>query len=198
MHARPLSRLLAVLTTLAILAAAIPAGVAHANGFSVDVEVCQTDPYDCTNLGLLSSETTFLAIKQLAAGYFGIPAACMKFEIDEGTFPQDNETLGTYFLSFGELTIWMTPQCASSVEPTPLYMLWFLVAADNTACLLFSPTHPSIESQGGWCFPEEYDNSWVAVRSCGGFVYSDGSWKCQADYDEWLFNLLQGFFIQID
>ena len=190
MRSRPLPRLIAVLTALTLLMAAIPTGIAFANNYTIDVQVCTAGYADCTQWYTLGSETTFLAIKQLVAGYFNAPPSCQEFEFWEGVIPQDTDTLATYFQTFDELTIFVTTSC-NYAEPTPLYMLWFLVAADNSACLLYSPTHPSIESQGGWCFPEEYNNSWVAVRSCGGFVYSDGSWKCQPDYDAWLKGILE-------
>jgi len=53
--------------------------------------------------------------------------------------------------------------------------MWLLTKSDS-ACILISEFHPSVESQKSLCFPGQ---DWVADHApCSGWVYDNDVWDC--------------------
>jgi len=71
--------------------------------------------------------------------------------------------------------------------PESQYTMWLLTRNDGTACLLKSDTHPSVQVQKAYCFPEATNQSWVADNVvCSGRVDENDFWSCAAAYGAWL------------
>jgi hypothetical protein len=69
------------------------------------------------------------------------------------------------------------PECPRSLpKPAePIFQMWLLTKSDS-ACILISEYHPSVESQKRLCFPGQ---DWVADKApCNGWVYDNGFWDC--------------------
>ena len=88
----------------------------------------------------------------------------------------------------GDLKLSLTgPFEQKPYQPAIKYTMWLLTRNDGTACLLKSDTHPSVEAQKAFCFPEETDRSWVADNvACFGGVDENDFWSCAAQYGQWL------------
>ena len=72
-------------------------------------------------------------------------------------------------------------------QPEIKYTMWLLTRNDGTACLLKSATHPSVNAQNAFCFPEETGRTWVADNvACSGPVDENDFWSCAAEYGQWL------------
>jgi hypothetical protein len=68
------------------------------------------------------------------------------------------------------------PACPESKKQgEPLFQMWLLTRPES-ACILISEFHPSVERQEALCFPGQ---EWVAENAlCSGWVYDDGYWDC--------------------
>lgn len=72
-----------------------------------------------------------------------------------------------------------TPVPMPAPDAVPVTEILWLLTNGGQHCLIYSETHPSVESQNTLCWPDLFDNSWVAAHSpCAATVYSDGSWEC--------------------
>lgn len=71
-------------------------------------------------------------------------------------------------------------------QPEYQYTMWLLTRNDGTACLLKSATHPSVNAQNAFCFPEETGRTWVADNvACFGGVDENDFWSCAEEYGIW-------------
>jgi len=74
----------------------------------------------------------------------------------------------------------------SGLYEPPQYTMWLLTRNDGTYCLLKSDTHPSVDAQNHFCFPEETGNTWVADNvACFGEVDWNDFWSCAEEYGIW-------------
>jgi hypothetical protein len=65
--------------------------------------------------------------------------------------------------------------CVENKKRSPVFQMWLLTKEDS-ACILISEVHPSVERQKALCFPGQ---DWVAENAlCNGWVYDDGFWEC--------------------
>jgi hypothetical protein len=80
----------------------------------------------------------------------------------------------------GEYQIYLSgtnyPACPETQKPgEPVFQMWLLTRPES-ACILISEFHPSVERQKTLCFPGQ---DWEAENAlCSGWVYDDGYWDC--------------------